>query len=48
MRFPRISWLLQTLDSKFLSMAEPLCVLLKNNNPDPILWEEKNNIEFGA
>lgn len=29
-------------------MAKSLYVLLKNNNPNPILWEEPNDIAFKA
>ena len=29
-------------------MAKPLYVLLKNNNSDPILWEEPGDTEFKA
>ena len=29
-------------------MAKPLYVLLNNNNPDPFLWDELNDIDFKA
>lgn len=29
-------------------MAKPLYVLLKNDSPDPILWEEQDDIAFKA
>lgn len=27
-------------------MAKPLCILLKDRNPEPIAWEEKDGIAF--
>ena len=33
---------------KFSVMAKRLYVLLKNNNPDPILWEKLDKIDFKA
>ena len=32
----------------FSLMGKPLYVLLNNNNPDPFLWDELNDIDFKA